>query len=135
MTANGQGGSGRVVPSAHRKQAATTRASDPLWDVLDDELGKVETASERGRRNRALKELRDIGVTPDELRRRIRTYRRKFPNIVVTPTALTANWSLLAAPRPPQHTPVAAVVDLPPADVEANLARIRELQARLLKEV
>lgn len=74
---------------------AVTPKRDDLWDVLTDELGEVGTPSERGRRNKALKELRLVGASADELRRRIGVYRKKWPGVEVTATALAANWSLL----------------------------------------
>lgn len=45
-----------------------TRPPDPIWDALDLHFGPVRTKSERGRRNVAVKELRDAGATPDEIR-------------------------------------------------------------------
>ena len=111
------------------------RARDHLWDALEAELGTVATASERGRRNKALKELREIAATPEDVRRRCHTYRRMYPTCTLTATALVANWSQLK-PRDRTPTPsVDAVVDLPPADAEANLARIRQLQAHIGREV
>ena len=80
-------------------RSVKTRKPDKLWDALVDELGPVETKSERGRRNKALKELREIGVREDELRTRIATYRRRWPEIELTATGIAANWSVLGQPR------------------------------------
>lgn len=65
------------------------RAQDVLWDTLDECFGKVRTKSERGRRNAALKELREAGVTPDELRIAFYFCERRFTHF--TEKAL-CNW-------------------------------------------
>ncbi len=72
-----------------------TREPDPLWDALTAELGEPATASERGRRNKALKELRDANATPADITARCRFYRQHWPNVDLTATALAANWSSL----------------------------------------
>jgi hypothetical protein len=71
------------------------RARDDLWDTLAELLGEPATDSERGRRNKALKELRAVDATPAELRKRAAAYRSKWPGIDMTASALAANWSLL----------------------------------------
>ena len=53
------------------------------------------TRTERGRLNRAVKELREIGVEPSEIPVRAAAYRKTFPDCVMTPQAITGNWSLL----------------------------------------
>ena len=53
------------------------------------------TRSERGRVNRAVAELRAVGVDdPDEIHRRALIYRLRFPGCHLTPQALTANWTV-----------------------------------------
>lgn len=51
---------------------------DPLWDALEEEFGKVRTKSERGRRNAAVRELREAEVTPEEIRVTIDYCHRNF---------------------------------------------------------
>jgi hypothetical protein len=41
---------------------------DEIWDAFVDEFGPVLTKSERGRRNRACRELRAAGVTGQQVR-------------------------------------------------------------------
>jgi len=65
---------------------------------LTVELGKISTRSERGRRNAAVKELRDVGATPDEISARVREYRKRWPHLTLTETALVKHWSALANP-------------------------------------
>lgn len=80
--------------------ARKNRAKDELWDTLVQELGPVETETERGRRNKALKQLRDIGATPSLVHQRCDAYRRHFPEAALTATALVANWSHVNGPTP-----------------------------------
>lgn len=132
-----------AVTSRARLPSPTTRDSkneslvrDELWDALVAELGEPATASERGRRNKALKELRAIDATADEVRRRCRAYRRLYPTATLTPQALTGNWSSLTAPPPQaQPTEVRAEPELSDAQHLENVQRIRELFAGLTKEV
>jgi len=110
--------------------------TDELWDTLEAELGEAVTASERGRRNKALKELRDIGATPGEVRKRCKAYRRMWPDITLTATALAANWTTLVT-KEPQVQPIEAVLELPDISEEdrvANLERIRELSQAISQE-
>lgn len=80
--------------------AIAKRENDELWDVFDAEIGQVATKAERGRRNKALKDLRGIGCTPDQLRAAIAAYRRRWSDIDVTETAIAANWSTISRPNP-----------------------------------
>ncbi len=75
--------------------AVRPRSTDELWDVLSEELGEVATDSERGRRNKALKELRQVGATPDDVRGRIAEYRSRWPNIDITAIGIVRNWTTL----------------------------------------
>jgi len=93
----GRDGLGRDGSSSRGKPS---RKKDDLWDALEDELGPVETESERGRRNKALKELRDIGATVDLVHQRCDAYRRHFPEAALTATALVHQWSHVNGPTP-----------------------------------
>jgi hypothetical protein len=53
------------------------------------------TPSGRGPLNKAVKELRDIGVTPDQVGGRAAAYRRTYPDAPLTPMALTKHWAAL----------------------------------------
>jgi hypothetical protein len=81
-----------LAPSAARKV-------DPLWDAVVDVCGlsgNTLTRSERGRVATAVAELRAVGAEPAEVSVRAQAYRRKWPNVDLTPTALAANWSMFA---------------------------------------
>lgn len=69
------------------------RPRDEIWDALENELGPVATKSERGKRNNVVKQLRDIGATPAEIRDKCRAYRTRWPGIELTDTALASHWS------------------------------------------
>ena len=76
--------------------STTPRPRDPIWEALVDELGEPATRSERGRRNRVVKELREVGATPDDVHARCDAARRTW-GVPLTDTALSANWTRLGA--------------------------------------
>ena len=114
----------RTVKEPERANALSSRPrrEDPLWELLTAELGEPQTRSERGRRNKALKELRDVGATADEVRLRIAAYRRRWPEIELTATGLAANWSLLGSQNGSASTPEQRA-DARVARFEARMAR------------
>ena len=67
------------------------------------------TESARRSINRVLKELRAVGATATDVRTRAEAYRRKFPGMPLTPTALMNHWDSLAEPtqRAPAKTATA----------------------------
>jgi hypothetical protein len=74
------------------------RAPDPVWDALVDACGLAGTSptpGERGKWNKAAKELRQAEATPEEIHRRAQTYRRRYPQTTITPLALSNNWATL----------------------------------------
>ena len=73
--------------------------SDLLFESLASACGldwKQLTRTERGRLNKAVKELREIGATPEQVRERAAIYRQRCPDYFLTPQALVGNWSLMA---------------------------------------
>jgi biotin operon repressor len=136
-----------------RPTARKPKAPDELWDTLVAATGYApETKSERGKWNRALKELRDLGATPEQVEARCREYQRRWPTMSLSPNALAGHWAALAQksqvdprnapapyrnigppPEPPEpgceHTPDESVCD---ECRNANLARLREMSAGVL---
>lgn len=53
------------------------------------------TRIERGRLNKAAKDLREVGATAEEIQRRAEIHRRVWPTASLTPLSLAANWTLL----------------------------------------
>lgn len=69
-------------------------ARDPLWDVCVELYGDITNDGERGKRNRALKHLRQSGATVDEIRRRDLRMRQKWRHLSsFTANGLADNWS------------------------------------------
>jgi hypothetical protein len=78
-----------------------SRPRNELWDAVVQACGwdaEPMTKSQQGRTAAAVKELREIGASPDEIKRRAGYYRVKYPGMDLTPTALSANWASIAQP-------------------------------------
>src|SRR5262249_23921949 len=82
-------------PERLRKQ----RAPDPYWDALLHHFNPPQTDSERGKWNRAIKQLRDIGATPDEIHDHIAEHSRSQAFWQLSPLALVGNWTKLTPPQ------------------------------------
>ena len=109
-------------------QQRAERPRDELWDALVEECGidpSSITKSMRGSLNGAAKQLRDVGATAPDVHARAERYRRKWPTVSLTPSALAKHWATLAAdeaPSSPARDPV----------VEARIARRRSPLASAL---
>ena len=72
---------------------------DELFEAVAEacgiDWGKL-TSSGRGPLNKAVKELRDIGVTADDVGGRAAAYKKQYPDAALTPMALTKHWAALA---------------------------------------
>jgi hypothetical protein len=92
------------------------RQADPLWDSVLAACGLTgskPTASARGAWNRAVKELRDLEVAPDDVDLRARLFRSRWPGATLTPSALARRWPELAS-RPVVAPGVPFDADLEP---------------------
>ena len=58
------------------------------------------TATARGQINKAVRELREIGASPEDVARVAAAYRIRWPEIDLTPTALVKHWGTATAPLP-----------------------------------
>jgi hypothetical protein len=80
------------------------RPPDLLFEAVCDACGidrQTLTPSGRGPLNRAVKEIREVAGTPEDVPRRAAEFRRRFPEASLTPSALAKHWgSLASAPRP-----------------------------------
>ena len=133
-----------------REDGQMPRERDLLWEALVEVCGADSsemTNSERGRYNKALKELKEVNARPEDIKARAGRYRMKFPGADLTPTALVAHWSALksggARPNPfgpgevvetenMQHwlrpeAPVEEQVEMSAEERAANLQRFRAL--------
>jgi len=116
------------VPFTKTERAVKTnqqvdRKPDGLFEAVCAVCGhdpKRLTAAERGKINRALKDLRTVNATPDQIRLAANRWRQIYPNATLTPTAIASHWSRLTA------STATAKVD----DVDPELERIRQAQRR-----
>ena len=92
------------------------------------------TASERGRINKALKEIREIGATPEQIKQKWSAYKAKWPKLGnPSLNALVANWNTLGTQtRSPQASYVSPIgkpteagykhaIDCLPKDIQRRL--------------
>lgn len=89
------------------KTPAKPRPRDLVFETVAEVCGidwrNDLTPSARGQLARAVRDLKLVGAEPDEIRARSENYRRTYPGISLTPTALTKHWPQLArAPLPEQ---------------------------------
>lgn len=75
--------------------AARKRPRNELWDALEAEMGPAETRTAQSLRGKAVRDLKEVGATPDEIHRRCAVYRRKYRDLDLTETALLKHWSRL----------------------------------------
>lgn len=89
-----------VTPSADAvKDEPPKRQRDLLFDAVVAVCGHDAsrlTKAERGRVNKALKDLREVNATPEQVQGAARAWARTYPNARLTATALSANWSTIA---------------------------------------
>ena len=117
-----------TVPlSKTERSVRTNTKSDRKPDLLFDAVCKVcghdikrLTSAERGRINRALKDLRAVQATPEQIETAAKRWRQMYPNATLTPTAIASHWSRLTA------TSQTVKVD----EIDPDLERIRQEQRR-----
>lgn len=114
---------GTNVPTA---PVAPTRVESlrAVFGVLANRLGSPTTASERGRYNRAAKELVDAGVSPAEVDALISAAESRWGAVAITPTAISSNVALLR--RPARHGKANGQID----QNAANLREARHILGR-----
>lgn len=129
----------RPGPTPRRAEATSTgrpgaaRKPDELWDALIDALNLDPaeiTKTRRGRLNAALRDLREVGATPEELRLRAKRYRRIHPEWEFTETALAAHWASLTEKK--RRAPIERIADPDPdplRDDAVNAAGLAQLRA------
>lgn len=112
-------------PDGAKKSA---RAPDELWDAVVEvcHLETVDlTKSSRGACNKAVAELREVNATPGQVRTRARQYRKLWPNMTLSPSALARHWAELgrASPSSNGNQPPSARDAI--ADIDARVERER----------
>lgn len=83
-----------VVPRG-TSAPAVGRARDEVWDALMAAC-RIDTTAipgpARGAYNRAVRELRSIDATPEQIAAKAAAFRRTWPTVSMTPTALVRRW-------------------------------------------
>ena len=90
------------VRLSNQGAAATRKATDRLFEAMCQACGHDPmrlTSAERGRINKALKDLRSVGATAEEITAAASQWKRIYPNATLTPTAMAAHWSKLTSRR------------------------------------
>lgn len=65
-------------PPASIEEKRSEKPRDEVWDALEEAFGPVRTKDERGRRNRACRQLREAGATPEEIQVAVDYCERNF---------------------------------------------------------
>ena len=69
------------------------------WSVFREALGcEPATRSGKGAWRKAIADLVQAGATPEGLRHAIAVYRRRWPGLELTPTAVAKHWHVLTGP-------------------------------------
>jgi hypothetical protein len=92
---------------------------DALCDVTDTDPAEL-TKPGRGALNAATKELRTLGVDPDEVAARAHAFHRQYPNAVLTAPALVKHWASLGNGH-------ASTVSAPLTTIEEDRAEFERL--------
>jgi hypothetical protein len=95
-------------------------AAEPKKDLLFESVAKAcgirldaLTRSARGQLNTATKELRDINATPDQVTGKAAGYRKTYPSMALTPTALIKHWAALDDTSTPSRPSIWDTYDPP----------------------
>jgi len=101
---------------------------NPWWDALVAGIGFTPaTESERQVYGKAVRELRGLNASPDDILVRCGHFRERWPNVELTAPALLKHWSRMEhAPPPSARAPTGRR----PTVEEANLALQRQYEAQ-----
>jgi DNA-binding transcriptional ArsR family regulator len=86
-------------PLADKPPESVTKKKDKLFETVAEVCGIATgnlTRSSRGQLNKAVKELREIEATEEQVRLKAKAYKRQYQNATLTPTALVKHWSSFA---------------------------------------
>ena len=101
-------GNRKKEPLADKPQESSTKKRDTLFETIAEVCGislTGMTRSSRGQLNKAVKELREIGTTDEQVRHKAKAYKAQYPNATLTPTALIKHWSSFAQLEKKQQRP------------------------------
>ena len=69
--------------------------SNLIFKTLTENLWDPKTKNERSGFFKVVKELREIQATPDQIKQRVNIYKTKWPDMTLTPYAISKNWTIL----------------------------------------
>jgi hypothetical protein len=87
-----------LSPEPVRAKSEKAQCHDAMAEALVDACGwdrATLTKGAWGRVHKAAKELTSIGATPEQVGPRARAYASRWPNVDLTPNALSTNWASL----------------------------------------
>ncbi len=85
-----------VAVAVERHPAKTSRAPDLLFEAVCEACSidwRSLTNGGRGPVNRAVGDLRQVGAQPEQVHQRALAYRVVYPDVALTPTALSKHWA------------------------------------------
>lgn len=87
---------GKEVEVKPKQRKVKARERNPIWDALLNACNVDPdnvNSNEGSRYGKLVKVLKESDATPEEIFARAQTYRMKFPQATLTPTALVNRWS------------------------------------------
>lgn len=128
-------------PSLNR--GTPPRQRDVVWDTLVEILGEPTNKQARSKRNAAVKYLKESLATRElptlaedvEIRRRANYYRRLWPNVSLTDTALATHWDELVPPRARFASSPDPEPEVEAAPPEVALEHLRKLGSSIGREI
>lgn len=103
----------KTFASDDAKGLPKERPKDQIWDTMLAVCGlngSKPTPSERGAWNKSAQALRAVNATPREIQARAVAYRKRWPNVSLTPTSLARRWSECVADTQKINAPPALCV-------------------------
>jgi len=77
-------------------KSASGRKPNELWDVLSELFAEPATKTEKTNRGRIVRELNEVGATPDDVRSRFAEHSTRRSSWTLTENALLTHWTDLA---------------------------------------
>lgn len=112
---------------------------DPIWDALLAVCGISLTASiprsARGAYNRAVKDLKSIGATPESISAHAAAFSEKWPAVSLTPTALVRRWNECVAVAPKRYTHKTESAEIIAACRTRGIDTVGKTRSELLKKL
>jgi len=83
------------TPAEPEPEPAKSRPVNPIWDALCEVFYQPATKAERSNFGKIVRELTEVGATPDDIRQRMRQHQKAQNHWDMTPNALVTHWSEL----------------------------------------